>query len=197
MWTGGSFKDSGRFVLRAAVLQFSLLALGPALMRRKGLLSPGSFPHGSILRGCIALSTDGAQGDPDMLGPGSISIFLTSFHPSGCREGLITSPGSCGCASEGQDVVQYCLIFLELYTGVPTGISGSCWSISREEKMLRVLALAAKLLRGVSVTVKSGLLKAWIIEWVDLASSFRAISPHMHLVILHRKHTGEMISFLG
>lgn len=97
----------------------------------------------------------------------------------------------------GQNVVWCCLIFLELYTGVPTDIRGSCWSISREEEVLRALALAAKLLRGVSVTVKSGLLKAWIIEWVDLASSFRAISPHMHLVILHWKHTGEIISFSG
>lgn len=97
----------------------------------------------------------------------------------------------------GQDVAWCCLIFLELYTGVPTDIRGSCWSISREEEKLRVLALAAKLLRGVSVTVKSGLLKAWIIEWVDLASSFRAISPHMHLVILHWKHTGEIMSFFG
>lgn len=32
------------------------------------------------------------------------------------------------------------------------------------EEMLRALTLTAKLLRGVSVTVKSGLLKAWIIE---------------------------------
>lgn len=32
------------------------------------------------------------------------------------------------------------------------------------EEMLRALALAVKLLRGVSATVKSGLLKAWIIE---------------------------------
>lgn len=32
------------------------------------------------------------------------------------------------------------------------------------EEMLRALALAVKLLRGVSATVKSALLKAWIIE---------------------------------
>lgn len=79
--------------------------------------------------------------------------------------------------------------------GSPLTLEGAAEAY--REEMLGALALTAKLLRGVSVTVKSGLLKARIIEWVDLGSSFRAISPHMHLVILHWKHTGEIISFLG
>lgn len=89
-------------MLRASVLQLSLLALGPESVRRKGLLSLGSLPCSSILHGCITLSTDGAQGEMDVLGPRSILILPTSFRPLGRRDGLITSTGSCGCASEGR-----------------------------------------------------------------------------------------------
>jgi len=71
-------------------------------MGRKGLPSLESFPHGSISCGRITLSAKGAQGELDDLGPGSISIPPTSFHPLGCREDLITSMGSCECASEGR-----------------------------------------------------------------------------------------------
>lgn len=61
-----------------------------------------SLPCSNILCGCITLFAGGAQGELHVLGPRSISILLTSFYSSGCREGLITSAGSCGCASEGR-----------------------------------------------------------------------------------------------
>lgn len=88
-------------MLQASLLQFSLLVRTSAGEEEAGPI-PVSFPCSSILCGCITLSADGAQGELDVLSPRSISILLTSFYPSGCCEGLITSAGSCGCASEGR-----------------------------------------------------------------------------------------------
>lgn len=77
-------------------------ALPPAIRTRVSEEEGASIPGVCILHGCITLSTDGAQGEMDVLGPRSILILLTSLHPLGCRDGLITSTGSCGCASEGR-----------------------------------------------------------------------------------------------
>lgn len=129
-------------------------ALSPGVRTRvseeEGAPSLGSLPCSSILHGCITLSADGAQGEMDVLGPRSILILPTSFCPLGCCDGLITSTGSCGCASEGRMWSDAVSFSWSCTRGSPLTLEGAAEAY-REERRCYECSLSQQNCSGVSL----------------------------------------------